>query len=422
VGIKLPFRYASRLRTLAFTTTVGAGGTSLIGTSGVDTTSFAPGTLATSVFIGAQGDTDFITLQANQANSYTIHGGTGNDTITAAGFRNSLVTGDDGVDTINSTGTIQSATISGLEGNDVITVASINAGLVNGNNGNDTMNLGTAAAAALTNNGRFVGGQGNDNITIGAASVATLTSGLVNGQDGDDTITIANIANMTFGSGATIFGGQGSDVITQTDNQNSIVSGDLGADNITTGGGNDTIFGGDGNDRITGAGQADSIIGGAGVDTFVQGGVGSGVSDTANIDTVARTIVATNAANGNGFDVISGFEFGLNGDIISGMANTGSVAPTNYWAQQAPANLDVNEVYAISGTYNAATGSFTYVQNNTGVDTILVTGDGTNFANAGVASNWLVLQGVNIIGYLQYSFGELINAGNLHADARKMYR
>ena len=382
---------------MAFTTTVGAGGTSLIGTSGVDTTTFAPGTLATAVFIGAQGENDFVTLQTNQANNYTVRGGAGVDTITAAGFRNSLVTGDDGNDTITVTGTIQSATVSGLEGVDTIAVQDINGGLVNGNNGNDILSSGATAASAFTNNGKLVGGQGNDAITLGAGGAVTLTSGLVNGQDGDDTITITNVAAMTLGGGSTIFGGQGSDIFTTAAAlaSNLVVSGDLGADNITTAVGNDTIFGGDGNDRITAAAGFDSIIGGSGVDTIVQTG---NVSNFAAVTTtgVTYTFVA------GGPDVVSDFSAGLNGDILS-MGGGSVAADALTTVAEFSANKAANTVYAVSGNYDATTRVFTVTLAGSGSDTLLLTnqsGVASDFDTQIIAgtnnSNALLLSGINV--------------------------
>ena len=369
---------------MAFTTTVGAGGTSLIGTSGVDSTTFAPSTLAPTVFVGAQGDTDFVTITAS-ASGYTVRGGAGADTINAAGFSKSLVTGDDGDDKITITGTIQSSTVSGLEGADTIAVASINGGTVNGNNGNDKLSI---ADGSLTNNGKLVGGQGNDTFTFGAGVI--LSSGIVNGQDGDDTITISNVAAMA-STGATIFGGQGSDTISAAGNAGNavVISGDLGADNLTGSGGKDTIFGGDGNDRITGGGGADSMIGGSGVDTFIQSGNPSNLP----------AFTPTTLINALGFDVISGFEFGLNGDIVSGLGS-GAVAPVNYTTAAAVpgATISNSTVYSFSGTYNAGTGTFTYVANNSGADTLLVATDafaGT-FAAPVFVANATVLQSVNI--------------------------
>jgi Ca2+-binding RTX toxin-like protein len=382
---------------LAFTTTVGAGGTSLIGTSGVDTTTFAPGTLATSVFIGAQADTDFITLQTNSANNYTIRGGAGVDTINAAGFVNSVVTGDDGNDAITITGTIQSSTVSGLEGNDTIAVESVNNSIVNGNNGNDIMS--SAGGATFTNNGKLVGGQGNDTITLGTGANAggrvTLTSGIVNGQDGDDTITITNVAAM---STATIFGGQGSDIISANANGNSvIISGDLGSDNLTGSAFADTIFGGDGNDRITGGTGGDQMSGGTGTDTYIQGGALSGVSAAATVNNNNFTFFANNAVT---VDVITDFAFGLNGDVISGMGG-GSTAPTNFnqqTANQQAAN-PIGTVYSVSGNFNTTTGVFAAVADNSGSDTLLVTTSAANqtVAQAVAASNNnIILQNVNL--------------------------
>ncbi len=385
---------------MAFTTTVGAGGTSLIGTSGIDTTTFAPGTLATSVFISAQADNDFVTLQTNQANSYTIRGGTGNDTITAAGFRNSLVTGDDGTDTITVTGTIQNATVSGLEGIDTIAVQNINSGLVNGNNDNDIMSSGATAASAFTNNGKLVGGQGNDAITLGAGGVVTLTSGLVNGQDGDDTITITNVAAMTFGGGATIHGGQGSDTISAAAAlaSNLVVSGDLGADNIITGIGNDTIFGGEGNDRITGRAGTDSMVGGDGTDTFVQSAtVAAGISGAANAIGAGSTSGTTYSFATNSVDTITDFSSGLNGDILNtGFGSTLATAITATTPITWATNVVTAGTYAVSG--NFASGVFTVAAGNTGSDTLLINlAAGTSFDAQVVTNiNQVVLSGVNI--------------------------
>jgi Ca2+-binding RTX toxin-like protein len=385
---------------LAFTTTVGAGGTSLIGTSGVDTTTFAPGTLATAVFIGAQADSDFITLQNNQANNYTIRGGAGVDTINAAGFLNSIVTGDDGNDSITITGTIQSSTVSGLEGNDTIAVQSVNGSVVNGNNGNDIMS--SAGGATFTNNGKLVGGQGNDTITLGinanAAGRVTLTSGLVNGQDGDDTITISNVAAM---STATVFGGQGSDIISAATNGFSvIISGDLGADNLTGSAVGDTIFGGDGNDRITGGAGGDRMSGGSEVDTYVQGGAATAATGVSAAGVVNGTTYTFFAGGAVTVDVITDFAFGLNGDIISGMGG-GSTAPTNF-NQQTAAQQAANAagtVYSVSGNFNTTTGVFTAVANNSGSDTLLVTTNAIGqTADAAVQTSFnnLILQNVNL--------------------------
>jgi Ca2+-binding RTX toxin-like protein len=378
---------------LAFTTTVGAGGTSLLGTSGVDTTTFAPGTLATAVFIGAEGDTDFVTLQTNQASAYTIFGGQGVDTITVAGLKNSLLKGDDGNDVITiNTNALQSSTVSGLEGNDEIFVESnVNGALVNGNNGNDIID-GTAVAITFTNNGKVVGGQGNDDISVGDAGVeVTLTSGLINGQDGDDTITVrAN--DMVFGGGATVFGGQGSDVITANGGGNVVLSGDLGADNIAAAAGADTIFGGDGNDRITAGNDSDSVTGGEGIDTFASG-IGTSTASTAqNASYNSAAIVAgASLSFGDGVDIITDFAAGSNGDIFSN--GNGITAATIIETGDAvnAAALTVNDTFALSG--NFSNGVFTVAANNSGSATMIITGNGVALdASVGIT----ILTGVNI--------------------------
>jgi Ca2+-binding RTX toxin-like protein len=99
------------------------------------------------------------------------------------------------------------------------------------------------------------GGDGNDNITGGAAKDRLY------GNDGNDTIN---------GNGGNdkIRGGRGNDSL----------MGGAGKDNIKGNKGNDVIEGGDGNDRLRGNKGNDTIMGGAGNDR-IKGGRGRDVVD-----------------------------------------------------------------------------------------------------------------------------------------------
>ena len=383
--------------TLAFTTTSGAGGTSLIGTSGVDTTAFDPGTLSQQVYIGAQGDADIINLQSNPATNYSIYGGSGNDTINAAGFTTSTVKLDDGNDTITITGVVRSSTVSGLNGLDTITLTGgVNSGLINGNNDSDTININGSTLQGST---VIAGGQGGDTINIGGAGglAVTFTGGRVNGQDGADTITVVDLAAAMAVGSSSINGGQGSDNITNSDAGNlaMVAYGDLGNDTLTGAAGRDTLFGGEGDDRMVGSGGADSLSGGSGSDFFVQANDASvdasAQSATAGANWVANSTITFATGTAGAVDVITDFTGGTGGDVFAvGGTATGTLATallnTNIGtgAGGTGTAATANTVYYASGNWNANTGVFTFTANGAGSDTLLIMGSGATAATASI--------------------------------------
>jgi Ca2+-binding RTX toxin-like protein len=402
---------------LAFTTTTGAGGTSLIGTSGIDTASLTTTGFASNVYVAAEeaNDNFSVTTGVGSATGYSVFGGAGADTINfAVLLSNSAVKGGEG-DDIVTLNALASSTVSGLDGIDTINLGGAIQGnaLVNGNNGNDQIS--STAALAVTGSS-VVGGQGQDNITF-AAGALTITGSRINGQDGDDTITVTLAQSMVSSS---LNGGQGADTITiaaTAAGVNGVLSGDLGNDTVTGGGGNDTLFGGDGSDLINGgAGDTagDILSGGAGVDTFgaVAGNAGnsaaqsanaasSGFSNGATLQTgvavqFGNSALATGAGRAiNAVDVITDFQAGAGGDVINftGAGLSLRNGAINNADGIGALGVATTVVLAISGTYNAGTGVFTTATTNSaGPDTLIALQTATGLA--GTTESY-ILSGVN---------------------------
>ena len=331
---------------MAFTTTTGAGGTSLIGTSGVDTATIAGNSFP--LYIGAQAANDAVVF-----------------TGSTSGVRAEL---GKGADNFTSQG-LATSTISGNFGNDVITIAGTVTGstaLVNGNQGADNIQLGTST---ITKGARILGGADNDTIDIGAGVLSE--GGIINGNKGADTITSA--ATIT---NSTIFGGEGNDSMTAT--ATAVFSGDNGDDTITgaTQAGNivgDTFFGGDGNDTINASAAVDagvdSLSGGAGVDTFKF------LGNTAATQTLSVG-AAPALATVTGADIITDFSVGEDKLSIAAATAFGG-------ANQTGLTMDGSSIYAISGTLNNSTGVFTQSSiANGGFDTLIAVSNAANAVDA----------------------------------------
>jgi len=160
-----------------------------------------------------QGDAghDIITATntVTQASGAQLFGGTGNDSITAAGFAGVSGDGGAGNDTISAISNSTETNIAGGDGNDQLT-ADFTATLgIFGDAGDDTLIGGDPALPGSIANGMLDGGDGNDSISL------TALSGAVYGRAGDDALTLT----MAFQDGSIPFaidGGDGNDVLTLT--------------------------------------------------------------------------------------------------------------------------------------------------------------------------------------------------------------
>ena len=294
---------------MAFTTTTGAGGTSLIGTSGVDTLNLGANSFP--LYIGAQAADDLITVSTGAISSVDANLGAGNDLFTSTqAISASTIRGNNGNDTINLSGALDSSA------------------LINGNAGEDTMSV----SGDMSESARVLGGADNDVITV----TSTMTDGaIVNGNNGKDLINIDGGSQAS----STVFGGKGSDTLDATGNVGSVIlSGDIGADTVIGGAAADTLFGGDGADIITATGGntsgaitdlvVDSLIGGAGADTFqAVGTLTAGSGDIISDFAVSEDRILLNEA------------VAFQGSITNTTGAIGNTTPG---------------LYAISGTFTSA--------------------------------------------------------------------
>ncbi len=322
---------------MAFSTTSGAGGTSLIGTSGVDTAAIDGNFGA--LYIGAQADNDIVNFSGSTSN-----------------IRTELGKGADSF----STGSLQSSTVSGNFGNDLITINGVLSGsgaLVNSNQGQDEISV----SGSVTKGARVLGGADNDVISVGGS---ISNGGIVNGNKGEDLIDLSSSASV---SSATVFGGEGNDIIITAPSSletrakalnGAILSGDTGNDSISGGSGSDQLFGGEGNDTIA-AGfiegniqgssstptliidqSQDILTGGAGLDVFTS--LGNTSTPDIKVFENGKPFADAFAQLGSSADVIT--DFNVLEDKI-GISRPTAFAGTNQ-------NAEAGDIFAISGTYS----------------------------------------------------------------------
>lgn len=378
---------------MAFTTVAGAASTdatSYVGTSGIDALALVnpEGPL----FVGAQQAADVLTITDSGSALYgaaitsaTIKGGAGADAINFAGNARGMTlangfinlnAGDDTL-TMRAADNVAGASIFGGQGADTITTGVLSASFLNGNKGNDTL---TVTGNSVSSTAR--GGAGNDAIAVNA----NFTSSLIAGDAGNDTFTSSVVGNALTSS--TVQGNAGNDTVNFAGQTGSTLTLRGGADNDTVTGGtlDDTIFGDAGNDSITGGTGDDSITTGDGNDTVLNE-----AATAASATAVAATIAVGNSVTfANGIDVITDFTTAndrMNVATTTAIATlVGVVAATGF-------TIDSLMVSA-SGTFTAATGTFTFAADGAGPDTLIAqTGAAVADAFSNLV-NFQVLSGV----------------------------
>jgi Ca2+-binding RTX toxin-like protein len=213
----------------------------------------------------------------------TISGGTGNDTITGGLYEDSL-TGGGGADTFVYAAVAQSSTTRTDSITDFVSGTDKLRFTLDYNTNTSGIvvnaNVTTAAAGVTATQDSLTGDRGQ-------AVYDTTNSALYVNVNNDNLLTTSDYkVNISPASTA-------ANTVVSADLQFTITTGS-GADTITAGSGDDTITAGGGADSIVAGGGADLIIGGTGTDT-ISGGAGSDIVEW----TVGDSAAVNAAGNGN---------------------------------------------------------------------------------------------------------------------------
>jgi Ca2+-binding RTX toxin-like protein len=320
-------------------------------------------TIADALTIAVSGDE--IVLAAGygpEAATVTVSNVTINGPVTAAGIDLTIgagvtsltLTGDALINVTDSNG---DNTITGNDGNNTITVTG----------GIDTVD----------------GGAGNDLLVVDYSSstvAITVTATTVSG--GGDSASYTSFENYT------ILTGSGIDTITMTVGDNHIDAGDVGANAITVGSGNNTIISGSGIDAIT-VGDGDNNINvGAGADAI---SVGSGsnyidAGDGINIISAIATGLGENIViSGDGADTIT-LGSGVSHIFAGGGANIISTSATGLGSNTVSTGDAADTISLGDGDNRICAG---------GGANIITAGSGNNHISAGDGANTIVASGGN---------------------------
>ncbi|MFB2881044.1 calcium-binding protein [Floridanema aerugineum] len=381
----------------------GGTGVTLFGGQGSDTLR----SVSSSVLYGDKDNDSLFSVFAD-----TLYGNLGNDTIVVAA--NSAAFGGQGNDLIEavSSGAV-GATLAGDKGDDIIKGAGTGGSKLYGDDVTITLTgedgAGKDSIWAYGNDTAY-GGGGNDSlVAFGGVKVMF-------GNQDDDILRFAD--TVTSGTGVTLYGGQGNDTLLGKGG-GALLSGDKGNDSLvaSVGTGNifDTLVGGAGADSLVGTDQAEVLIGGSdsipgldtttgadlinaksGDDTIFAGGGGSTVSGGEGNDSMIGGAGSDSFLGGNGTDVLVGgagsdsLQGWTGNDTLTGGAGAdyfifvgGTFATSAFFTDAAgipPIAVPTNPSQIVSGD---RIGLDSITDFETGVDKIVLDGQGTRFASVG---------------------------------------
>jgi Ca2+-binding RTX toxin-like protein len=176
---------------------------------------------------------------------------------------------------------------------------------VHGGAGDDIITAGAGAGLVI------YGGDGSDTLTAGSAPIEIhggAQADTITGSSGDDRLFGGGGADIITGNGGNdyIEGGPGNDTIT-TEGGNDTIFGNEGNDTIRAGPGDDWVDGGSGADVIHGGPGNDILIGGEG-DDLIYGGPGDDflIGDDGSIDISDPARPVITGIDGEGDDVLVG--------------------------------------------------------------------------------------------------------------------
>lgn len=343
---------------------------------------------------------DTIKIDLRLTQPVTLHGGAGNDTLTAGGGPATL-NGDDGDDELF--GTAHADKLYGGAGNDTLH-GYAGDDILSGNSGDDTL----------------FGGKGEDNLR-GFAGNDTLYGeegrDILHGHSGTDILHGGRGDDRLLGGGDsdTLYGEEGRDYIQGGTGDDELYGGPLsdiliggaGDDEIDGGSANDTIYGnaignvqiapglyndtGDGNNTIVGGAGSDLISTGSGNDDIYAGTYSDGEGYTPGED-LAHTIHSTGGDNrilgdlgdddvttGGGSDHIE--TFAGEDVIIAGSGNDHINAGSDNDTVQAPGGD--NTIFGGRGIDMIVTGPGIDAINGDGGADVIISGAGNDTVNSG---------------------------------------
>ncbi len=441
---------ASGTDEIRFTSTTASTLTLYAGDTGIEQAVIGTGTSATATTSGtttnsinASALTYGITLIGNSG-ANTLTGGSGNDTLNGGAGSDSLV-GGAGNDTyvVDVTTDVVNETVTGNGGTDTVQAAvtyTLGTNLENltltgttaiNGTGNTLGNslLGNSAANVLTGAGgadTLDGGSGNDIYFVGTSS--DYTGDVINDASGTDELRFAAAAADTLTLTSSVTGierivvGTGTATTATTTATTAInvntavittaisITGNAGANSLTSGNGNDSLIGNAGSDTLTGGLGADSLTGGTGSDVFVFSAGQSG--QTTSFDTIsdlAKGAVGT----GDLIDYSAALTIGgSNATATSSQASINTSTGVTIFASLSGTTLS-DALADITARFTAATdtaGEFAFFKVNATGNYYLFISDGT----AGVTANDVVVQlvGVTAISSINY-----LASGNLTITA-----
>ena len=220
----------------------------------------------------AGGGDDSVTAAAGD--DAVIHGGTGNDTLTGANFGNRLF-GEDGDDVLDARFGSSTTQLDGGAGNDFLVgrTGGPLGSTLDGGAGNDTL----------------VGGSGADVYFVdSAADIVVETYVRVTGDPPNPLDTVRATASVTLAANVESLFLLGTDALAGTGNGGANqMFGNVAANTLAGGNGDDSLFGGDGDDQLAGGKGNDLLSGDTGADT-AAGGAGS---DRIRVNSAADVVV-----------------------------------------------------------------------------------------------------------------------------------
>lgn len=362
----------------------------------------------------------------------TINGGGGVDTVdyssAAAGVTVNLNTGqatddgDGGVDTLSNV-----ENIIGSSSNDTLIGNSAN-NLIQGGSGVDIIDGGAG-------NDDLRGGGGNDTI------LGSLGSDSIQGNGGTDLVTYANLAEGTIrlnlsNSNATLSTDGSVDTFATVEditltNQNDLVIGSNGADDVNTGGGNDSINGSIGADRFDGGTGSDTInysivTGLTGIVTTLQGSSNTtvtkkGLADDDVIKNIENIIGSSAGDTITGDSENNTINGGSGNDTLAGGAGDDLLILENAGADKVDGGLgDDTLELRNSATYDftALSGNFTGIEHiNLGNSAQTLIISGLDLFNLSNESNTIKISGSSSdVVTLVVDNGEFSNQGDTNND------